>query len=82
MFGKVYYKKNRDVILNRAKYDYNNNIEILRESKTKYRELPEEEEIKKIEYTKRRYHNFSEEKKQRLRYYLVEYQKKYREAKK
>ena len=33
MSGTTYYERNRDVILNRAKYYYDNNKELLRESK-------------------------------------------------
>ena len=73
----TYNQKNRDVILNRAKYYYENGKERLREqARDKQRNLSEEE--KKIEYGKNRYHNMSEEKKIRLK----EYQKNYREAKK
>ena len=65
--------------LNRAKYDYKNNKERLREqARDKNRNLSEEEKNKKREYGKNRYRNMSEEKKQRLK----EYQKNYREAKK
>ena len=71
--------KKTDVILNRAKYYYENNKERLRElAKNKYRNLSEEDKNKKKEYGKNRYHNMSEEKKQRLKQYL----KHYREAKK
>ena len=67
------------MILNRAKYYYENNKERLREqARDKYRKLSEEEKNKKREYRKNRHHNMSEEKKQRLK----EYQKNYREAKK
>ena len=42
MSGATYYERNRDVILNRAKYYYDNNIELLREkARNKYRELSE-----------------------------------------
>ena len=38
MSGTTYYERNRDVILNRAKYYYENNKELLRErAKNKYR---------------------------------------------
>ena len=44
MSGTTYYKKNREVMLNRAKRYYYDNIEVLREkAKNKYRELSEEE---------------------------------------
>ena len=79
MSGMTYYQGNRDVILNRAKYHYENNKERLRElAKNKYRNLSEEDKNKKKEYGKNRYHNMSEEKKQKLK----EYQKNYREVKK
>ena len=66
------------MILNRAKYYYENNKELLQEKvKNKYRELSEEEKNKRTEYGRKRYH-MSEEKKQRLK----EYQRNYREAKK
>ena len=40
MSETTYYERNRDVILNRAKYYYENNKELLRErAKNKYREL-------------------------------------------
>ena len=72
------YQKNRDVILNRAKYYYENDKEKLREkARDKYRNLSEEKS-KKREYGKNRYLNMSKEKKKRLK----EYQKNYREAKK
>ena len=63
----TYYRRNRDVILNRAK-DYENDKERLREqARDKYRNLSEEEKNKKREYGKNRYRNMSEEKKQRLK---------------
>ena len=65
----TYYQRNRDVILNRAKYYYENDKERLREqARDKYRNLSEEEKNKKREYGKNRYHNMSEEK-QRLKEY-------------
>ena len=46
MSKTTYYKRNRDVILNRANEYYKNNKEVLRETaKNKYRELFEEEKI-------------------------------------
>ena len=69
------YQKIRDVILNRAKYYYENDKERLREqAKNKYRNLSEEEKNKKREYGKNRYRNMFEEKKKRL----TEYQKFFR----
>ena len=44
MSRTTYYKRNRDVTLNRAKDYYENNKDVLREkAKNKYRELSEEE---------------------------------------
>ena len=44
----TYYQRNYDVILNRAKYYYENDRERLREqARDKYRNLSEEEKIKK-----------------------------------
>ena len=75
---EIYYKKNRDVILNRAIDYYKNDKERLREpARDKNRNLSEEEKNEKQKYGKNRYHNMSEEKKQRL----SEYQENYREAK-
>ena len=75
----TYYKKDRDVVLNKAKdYDKNNKVRLRGQARDKYRNLSEEEKNKKREYGKNRYRNMSEEKKQRLK----EYQKNYREAKK
>ena len=49
-----YNQRNREVILNRAKYYYENNKELLRERpKDKYRELSEEENNIKREYGKK-----------------------------
>ena len=63
-----YYERNRDVILNRAQNYYKNNKELLNEkAKNKYRELSEEEQNIKIEYGGNRYHNMSQEKKQKLK---------------
>ena len=59
--------KNRNVILNKAKDFYKNNKERLKQqARDKYRSLSEEEKNKKREYGKKRCHNMSEEKKQRL----------------
>ena len=74
----TYYQRNRDVILNRAKYYYENDKERLRvQARDKYRNLSDKKKNKR-EYGKNRYHNMSEEKKQRLK----EYQTNYQEAKK
>ena len=71
----TYYQRNKDVILNKAKYYHKNDKERLREqAKNKYRNLSKERNNnKKREYGKNRYRNMSEEKKQRLK----EYQKNY-----
>ena len=75
----TYYKKNQDVILNRAKYYYENDKERLRmQARNKYRNLSAEEKNKKRKYVKNRYRNMSEEEKKRLK----ECQKNYRETKK
>ena len=67
MSGTGYYERNRDVILNRAKDYYENNKVVLTEkAKNKYRELSKEEKNIRREYGRKRYHNMSEEKKQRL----------------
>ena len=74
----IYYQRNRERILNRAKEYYKNNKKILREeARTKYRELSNGKNIKR-EYGRNKYKNISKENKQRLK----EYQKNYREAKK
>ena len=65
-------------MVNKTKDYYKNNKERLRgQARDKYRSLSEEENNKKKEYGKSRYHNMSEEKKQ-----ISKYQKKYREAEK
>ena len=74
MSEKTYYQRNRDVILNRAKDYYQNDKERIREL-AGYKS--EEEKNIKREYGRNRYHNMSEEKKQRLK----KYQQKYRVAK-
>ena len=44
----IYYQRNRDVILNRAKYFYENDKERLRvQARDKYRNLSEEEKTKR-----------------------------------
>ena len=72
----TYYQINRDVILNRSKYYYENDTERLRrQARNKYRNLSEEE---KTEYGKSRYHNMSEEKKTNTKRISI---KNYRKAK-
>ena len=71
----TYYQRNRDVILNKAKFYYENDKGRLKEqARDKYRKLSEEEKNKKREYGRNRYRDMSKEKKQKLK----EYQKKYR----
>ena len=54
-------------MLNKVKDYYKNNKErLMKQARDKYINLPEEEKNKKREYGKNRYHNMSEEKKQRL----------------
>ena len=75
----TYYQRNKDVILNRVKYYYENGKDRLRkQARDKYRNLSEEDKNKKREYGRNWYHNMSEEKKQGLK----EHQKIYREVKK
>ena len=75
----IYYQRNRDVILNRAKDYYENDKERLRvQARDKQRYLFEEEKNKKRGYGKSRYRKMSEEKKQKLK----EHHKNYRVAKK
>ena len=53
MSNKIYYQRNREVILNKAKDYYENNKDKIREqARNKYRNLPEEEKIKKRQYGK------------------------------
>ena len=53
MSETIYYQKNKDAMINRAKNYYHNNIEFLRErARNEYRELPEEgkkENMQKID---------------------------------
>ena len=75
----TYYQRNRDVILNRVKYYYENDKKRVGEqARDKYRNLSEEEKNKKREHGRNRHHNMSEEKKQKLK----EYQKNDRKTKK
>ena len=72
MSETIYYQRNREVILNRAKDYYENNKELLRErqrAKNKYRGLSDEQKEIKKKYGRDRYHNISEEKKQKLKEY-------------
>ena len=79
MSKTTYYQRNREVILNRAKDYYKNNKKLLREREQKINieNYLKKKNIKR-ENGKNRYHNMSEEKKQKLE----EYQKNYREAQK
>ena len=66
----IYYKKNREIILNRAKDYYEDNKERLREqSKNKDKSLSEKtkRQKKKREYGKNRYHNMPQEKKTKIK---------------
>ena len=57
MSGTINYQRNKEVILNRAKRYYHDNIEVLREkARNKYRNLSEEEKYIKREYGRKRYH--------------------------
>ena len=72
------YQRNRDVITNRAKYYYENNKERLREqAKDKYRNLSEEEKIKKREYGKIDISICLKKRKKRLKDYQKNYNNKY-----
>ena len=56
-------KKNKYVILSRAKYFYKNDKEILRkQERDKYRNLSDEQKDEKGKNGRKRYHNMSEEK--------------------
>ena len=68
------YKKNRDVIVNKAKDSFKNNKERLKEQTTdKYRSLSKEEKNEAIkERSRNRYKNFSQEEK----YKIKDYQRK------
>ena len=58
----IYYQKNRDVILNKAKDYYKNNKDkIKQQARDKYNKP--EERIKKIEYEKNKYRNMTEKQK-------------------
>ena len=51
MSNKTYYQRNREGVLNKANDYYEKHKEKLREqARNKYRNLPEEEKIKKREY--------------------------------
>ena len=65
MSGIFYYQRNRDVILNKAKDYYENNKERLR--KINIENNLKKIKIKNKEYQRNRYHNISEEKKQKLK---------------
>ena len=71
MSETTYYKRNREVILNRAKDYYENKKKLLRERINTENYLKKKKYIKR-EYGRNRYHNMSEENKKSLK----EYQKK------
>ena len=50
------YQRNRETVLNRAKYFYENNKEVLRENENKYKELYEEQKNIKRGSGANRYH--------------------------
>ena len=53
MDNTTYYQRNREIMLNRAKYYYENDKERLREqARNKYRNLSEEDKEKKRQYGK------------------------------
>ena len=56
MDNTTYYQRNRETMLNRAKFYYENDKEWLREqARNKYRDLSEENKEKKREHGKNRY---------------------------
>ena len=64
MNNLTYYQRNREVILNRAKYYYENDKKrLVEQARDKYRNLSEEDKNEKRQYGKNRYHDMSEEKK-------------------
>ena len=69
MSETTYYKRNKEVMLNRAKDYYQSNKEVLREKvRNEYRELSDEQKNIKREYnTKNRYKNMFDENKKRLK---------------
>ena len=69
----TYYQRNRDAILNKAKDYYKKNKEKLKEQARDKCKILSEEENKKREYGKNRYHNMFEEKKQRPKEYQKEH---------
>ena len=67
MSDTTYYWRNRDVILSRAKnYNKNDKKVLLDKAKKKHKKYLMKKNIK-IEYGRNRYHNMSEEKKQKLK---------------
>ena len=68
MNNATYYQRNREVILNKAKDYYEINKEKLREQAKDYYEN-DKERLREQARDKCRYHNMSEEKKQRLKEY-------------
>ena len=79
MSRTTYYQRNKEVIFNSAKDYYENNKEVLRE-REREQKINIENYLKKKNikrrYGRNRYHNMSEEDKQRLK----DYQRNYREA--
>ena len=65
MSKTTYYKKNRDVFLNKSKEYYRNNKELIRErANNKYKFLSEHGKEIIREYNRNRYHNMTGEQKQ------------------
>ena len=80
------YQTNKDIVLNgkKEKYKnyqkeyYKNNIELLRKNaREKYRSLPEDKKEAVIERVINRYHNMTDEEKQKYKDYQREYKKKH-----
>ena len=70
MSNTTYYQKNRDVILNSAKYYCESNKKrLIEQARDKYRNLSEEDKNEKRVYGRNTYCNMYEEKKQRLKEY-------------
>ena len=63
----TYYQRNKDVILNRVKDCHENYKERLKkQARDKHRNFFKEGKNKKREYERKRYHNISQEKKQKI----------------
>ena len=81
MSRRTYYQRNKEVLNDRAKKCYHNNKKVLTEkARNKYRELTVDEKNNKRKYGTDRYHNMSDDKKQKLKEYQKNYQKTKNEA--